>query len=231
MAESLADRCGISVIETEFSRSQSRLCLDDGVSVRYLFFKPLLSVTAANVGLSTLTVSALALAFVGTATLWWLYFDADRPQFTRRHLASEQAGRLARDAFTYLHIPIVAGIIALAAGDNLLLAHPTRPLSAVGAATVLGGPALFLLGESLFRLRMIGSVTVRRVACVAALAVTAVIARQGLVACAGRRRDRDAGHPRTVRAIRTRTITTTARRRPRMKAHPRSSRGAEPVSG
>ncbi|HWE12454.1 MAG TPA: low temperature requirement protein A [Solirubrobacteraceae bacterium] len=132
--------------------------------------------TAANAGLTTVTVAALALAFLGTATLWWLYFDATAANSREDILASEQAGRLARDAFTYLHIPIVAGVIAVAVGDDLLLGHPTQPLGAVGAATALGGPALFLLGESLFRLRMIGSVTIRRLACVAALGLTGVLA-------------------------------------------------------
>jgi low temperature requirement protein LtrA len=144
--------------------------------------------TAANAGLTTARLVALTLAFLATATLWWLYFDATAANSREDILASEQAGRLARDAFTYLHIPIVAGIIAVAVGDNLLLAHPTQPLRGVGAATILGGPALFLLGESLFRLRMVGSVAVRRLACVAALALTAVISAQissfGLVAIA-----------------------------------------------
>lgn len=134
--------------------------------------------TAANAGLTTATVLALALAFLGTATLWWLYFDATAVNSREDILASAQAGRLARDAFTYLHIPIVAGIIAVAVGDDLLLAHPLQPLGAVGATAVLGGPALFLLGESMFRLRMIGSVAPRRLACVAALAITSVISTQ-----------------------------------------------------
>jgi low temperature requirement protein LtrA len=91
---------------------------------------------------------------------------------------SEEAGRLARDAYTYLHVPIIAGIIAVAVGDDLLLAHPGDALSGVGAAAVLGGPALFLIGESLFRLRMIGSVNPRRLTCAAALALAGVVGTQ-----------------------------------------------------
>jgi low temperature requirement protein LtrA len=134
--------------------------------------------TASNAGLTTTTVLALALAFLGTATLWWLYFDATAANSREDILASDQAGRLARDAFTYLHIPIIAGIIAVAVGDDLLLAHPAHSLHAVGAATVLGGPALFLLGESMFRLRMIGTVAPRRLACVVGLAITALVSTQ-----------------------------------------------------
>ncbi|HEY0517580.1 MAG TPA: low temperature requirement protein A [Solirubrobacteraceae bacterium] len=131
--------------------------------------------TAANTGLGTDAILALTLAFLSTATLWWLYFDSTAANSRADILASEQAGRLARDAFSYLHIPIIAGIIAVAVGDDLLVAHPNEPLGAIGAATALGGPALFLLGESLFRLRMIGSVNPRRLACVAGLASGAAV--------------------------------------------------------
>ena len=65
----------------------------------------------------------------------------------------DDPGRLARDAYTYLHLPIVAGIIATAVGTDLLIAEPHHALHGVGLAMMLGGPALFLLGESLFRRR------------------------------------------------------------------------------
>jgi low temperature requirement protein LtrA len=134
--------------------------------------------TAARSGLTTSSVLALALAFLGTATLWWLYFDAVAEDSRHDLVVSEEAGRLARDAYTYLHVPIIAGIIAVAVGDDLLLAHPGDALSGVGAAAVLGGPALFLIGESLFRLRMIGSVNPRRLTCAAALALAGVVGTQ-----------------------------------------------------
>jgi len=127
--------------------------------------------TAAGAGLDATTVCALTLAFLGTAALWWLYFDTVGDQSRQVISVSEQAGRLARDAYTYIHIPIVAGIIAVAVGDDLLLAHPTDQLGAVGAATVLGGPALFLLGEILFRVRVTGTISAGRLLCVGALAL------------------------------------------------------------
>jgi low temperature requirement protein LtrA len=68
----------------------------------------------------------------------------------------EDPGRLARDADTYLHVPIVAGIIAVAVGDDLLIAGPNDAAHGVGLAVVLGGPVLFLVGESLFRMRVMG---------------------------------------------------------------------------
>jgi low temperature requirement protein LtrA len=131
--------------------------------------------TAARAGLATATVFALILAFLGTAALWWLYFDTVADTSRQVIAASEHAGRLARDAYTYIHIPIIAGIIAVAVGDNLLLAHPTDRLGGVGAATVIGGPALFLVGETLFRLRMTGTISSRRLTCVGAFALAAPV--------------------------------------------------------
>jgi low temperature requirement protein LtrA len=126
--------------------------------------------TASNAGLSTSVVLALGVAFLGTGALWWLYFG-EVAAHSRRDLAgAEDPGRLARDAYTYGHLPIVAGIIGVAVADDLLLAHPGHALSTAGAAMTLGGPALYLLGDGLFRLRMIGSVNPKRVLAVAALA-------------------------------------------------------------
>jgi low temperature requirement protein LtrA len=126
--------------------------------------------TASNAGLSTSVVLALGVAFLGTGALWWLYFG-EVAAHSRRDLAgAEDPGRLARDAYTYGHLPIVAGIIGVAVADDLLLAHPGHALSTAGAAMTLGGPALYLLCDGLFRLRMIGSVNPKRVLAVAALA-------------------------------------------------------------
>ena len=90
----------------------------------------------------------------------------------------EDPGRLARDAYTYLHVPIVAGIIAVAVGDDLLIADPGRALHGVGLAMVLGGPALYLVGESLFRLRVTGTANAERLAVAAILALLAPLGSQ-----------------------------------------------------
>jgi low temperature requirement protein LtrA len=82
-------------------------------------------------------------------------------------------GRLARDAYTYGHVPIIGGIIAAAAGDDLLIAEPGRALHGAGLAMVLGGPVLFLVGESLFRLRLTGTVNRGRLVLAALLVLLA----------------------------------------------------------
>jgi low temperature requirement protein LtrA len=132
--------------------------------------------TASSQGLSTTVVFALAVAFLSTGALWWLYFG-EVAEHSRRHLAAaEDPGRLARDAYTYLHLPIVAGIIMVAVGDDLLIDHPHHALSNFGIVMMVGGPALYLVGETLFRLRMVGSASPKRVTCVLALCALGLLA-------------------------------------------------------
>jgi low temperature requirement protein LtrA len=106
---------------------------------------------AAHDGLTAGAVACLVIAFLGTLALWALYFG---PAAERSHLAvlaGEDPGRLARDAYTYVHIPIVAGIVLSAAADHLLIAEPTAHAHGPALVLFLAGPALFLLGAALFR--------------------------------------------------------------------------------
>jgi low temperature requirement protein LtrA len=118
--------------------------------------------TAAAAGLGATVVACLIVAFLETAALWWLYFGAAAQHSREAMRASDDPGRLARDAYTYLHLPIVAGIIATAVSDDLLIAEPHEPLHGVGLAVAVGGPALYLLGENLFRRRMTATVNPKR---------------------------------------------------------------------
>ncbi len=120
--------------------------------------------TASAAGLTPTVVVCLAVAFVQIAALWWLYFGATTEQARTTLSTCDDPGRLARDAYTYLHLPIVAGIIATAVGTDLLIAEPHHALHGVQLVMMLGGPALFLVGESSFRWRMTGTANVTRVA-------------------------------------------------------------------
>jgi low temperature requirement protein LtrA len=129
--------------------------------------------TASQAGLTPTVVLCLVVAFVEAAALWWLYFGATAEHARVTISTSDDPGRLARDAYTYAHLPIVAGIIATAVANNLLIAAPHQAPNGVGVAMILGGPALYLLGESLFGWRMTGATNTRRVA-VAALLILLV---------------------------------------------------------
>lgn len=129
--------------------------------------------TASARGVTGQIVLALTVAFLGTGALWWLYFGEVAEHSRRRLAESEDPGRLARDAYSYLHLPIVAGIIMVAIADDLLIKQPSHALSAAGVVMAVGGPALYLLGETLFRVRMIGSANPKRIMAVLALGLLA----------------------------------------------------------
>ena len=120
--------------------------------------------TASEAGLTSTVVLCLVLAFVETAALWWLYFGATAEKARVSITTCEDPGRVARDAYTYAHLPIVAGIIATAVASGLLIAAPHEPTNTVGLAMIFGGPALYLLGESVFVWRVTGALNVKRVA-------------------------------------------------------------------
>jgi low temperature requirement protein LtrA len=69
-------------------------------------------------------------------------------------------GRLGRSAYTYFHLPMVAGIIVTAVADELTIAHPDGPASTATTAVILGGAALFVAGHALFKQALSGRVPV-----------------------------------------------------------------------
>jgi low temperature requirement protein LtrA len=104
--------------------------------------------TASDTGLSIEVVAALLLAFLSSTALWWLYFgQVAGTVFERIRMATmEERGQIGRDIYTYLHLPIVAGIVLVAVADELVIHDPTEDLHDGGALVALGGPALFLAG-------------------------------------------------------------------------------------
>jgi low temperature requirement protein LtrA len=127
------------------------------------------SIVAVGVGVSGLAIGAgiIVAAVLGVALaagLWWVYFDLVMLAAERR-LSRAKGGeraRLARDSYSYLHLPMVAGIIFVALGVKKTLAHVGDPLAIVPAVALCGGVALYLLGHNAFRLRDVGSVSVPR---------------------------------------------------------------------
>jgi low temperature requirement protein LtrA len=118
------------------------------------------SIIAIGVGagfeLVTRVIVAAALGLVVISALWWLYFDvaAILSRIRLTQASGVQQAVLARDAYSYLHLPIVAGIVLFAFGLKTTLGHPSDDLDAVAAVSLCGGAALYLLGlvASLYRL-------------------------------------------------------------------------------
>jgi low temperature requirement protein LtrA len=135
--------------------------------------------TASDTGLSVEVVAALLLAFLSSAALWWLYFGqvAGMVLEVIRSATAEERGQIGRDIYTYLHLPVVAGIVLVAVGDELVIAHPTYDLHSGGALVALGGPALFLAGLMACAARLgQAQSTARTVAVVALLAAVPLAA-------------------------------------------------------
>jgi low temperature requirement protein LtrA len=113
-------------------------------------------------------VAAAVLGVVIAAALWWTYFDVTAIIAGRR-LARAAAGRerneIARDSYSYLHFPMIAGIALIAVGIKRTLLGVDDPLRLVPAAALLGGAAMYLLAHVAFRLRNTGSLSVRRLLC------------------------------------------------------------------
>lgn len=95
-------------------------------------------------------VGGFLAAFLGTVAMWWIYFDTGAERGLQRIAHSADPGRVARSAYTYLHMLIVGGIVVSAVADELILVHPGHAEDA-GIAVILGGPALYLLGNASFK--------------------------------------------------------------------------------
>ena len=89
-------------------------------------------------------------ALLGSIAMWWLYFDKGAELGHTHIAASKDPGRIARRAYTYIHMLIVGGIIVSAVADELSLLHADAT-SFAGISALLGGPILYLLGNALFK--------------------------------------------------------------------------------
>lgn len=119
------------------------------------------------------TVSAFASSFVGTVVMWWIYFHKGAEAGSELISKSSEPGRLARLAYTYLHIPIVAGILVTAVADELVLMHPGGHSDPKTVLSAIGGPMLFLLGTILFKHTIRGFLQLSHGAGIVALGILA----------------------------------------------------------
>jgi low temperature requirement protein LtrA len=129
----LAERCALFII----------IALGESVLIT--------GTTSAGLPATLINNAAFANAFIGSVAMWAVYFNIGAERGSQLIARSDDPGRLARSGYTYLHVLMVAGIIVAAVGDELVLHHPGGHADAKTAAVILGGPALFVLGNSLFK--------------------------------------------------------------------------------
>ena len=109
-------------------------------------------------------------------------------------MPAELRVRIARDSYSYLHLPMIAGIVLVALGFKKTLAHVDEPLHTVPAVALFGGIALYYAGHVGFRLRNLG--TINRARLTALIASLALIPLAVEVDAACRPRVRGGAHLR-----------------------------------
>jgi len=129
------------------------------------------SIVAIGLGAHAhLTVGITAAAILGialSAALWWMYFDIVAIVSRRRMIDAEEGrvrNELARDSYSYLHFPMVAGIVLVALGLKTTIGHVEDPLETVPAFALLGGVSAYLLGLVGFRYRHVHTFNRQRLA-------------------------------------------------------------------
>jgi low temperature requirement protein LtrA len=137
-----------------------------------------LGVGAGGLGLSASVIVAALLGVVVAGTLWWAYFDvvALAGEQQMRRAAPADQSRIARDSYTYLHFPMVTGIVLFALGVKESLIAESHRLSSVAAVALCGGVALYLLALSGFKRRNYGSFNYPRLVAAALLAALVPVA-------------------------------------------------------
>jgi len=154
----MAERCGLFII----------ICLGESVLVT--------GATFAQHAWDAPAIGAAVASLAGAIAMWWIYFDAHADAASRAIAESDDPGRIARIAYTYAHIPVVAGIIVTAAGDELALAHPMGHAETPAIWLILGGPALFLVGGLWFKHAVFKVISAPRAGGLALLGLTAFAA-------------------------------------------------------
>jgi low temperature requirement protein LtrA len=135
------------------------------------------SALSALPSITPAAVSAMLVAFVGVVLIWWIYFDraADAEQVVAR---STDPGRLGQIAYHLVHPIMVAGIIAFAAGQRTVLAHPLDTVAGPSALMTLGGCAIYLAGHALFKAQVFKQWSRQRLVAAAVLLVAALVGPQ-----------------------------------------------------
>jgi low temperature requirement protein LtrA len=136
---------------------------------------------ARGTGLGPSVIAAAVLGLVVATSFWLAYFDffPIRAQQLLADRRGAQRTALARDVYTYLHLPMVVGIVLFAFAMKTTLAHVGDELDTIAALGLCGGPALYLFAYVALRLRVSGTLgrgrLVAAVACALLLPIALVV--------------------------------------------------------
>ena len=155
--EHMAERCRLFIL----------IALGESILITGQHFEETLRTAAA--------VAAFITAFVSSVALWAAYFDWDAQAGRLAIVQAADPGKLGVSAFSYFHVPILAGIVVIAAGDESTITHPLDAAAATSLALIVGGPALFLGGSALYGWAVDGKTPTHRLAGLVALAVLVAV--------------------------------------------------------
>src|SRR5690606_16619267 len=132
--------------------------------------------TISRIEWNPAAVTAFISAFVTTVAMWWLYFSvsAERASHVIEH--SDNRGQLGRLAYTYVHLLLVIAIVLVAVADEFVLAHPLGHTSIGTGVAMIGGVALYLAANILFKRLMFKDYPLSHVIGLALLAILAIAA-------------------------------------------------------
>jgi low temperature requirement protein LtrA len=133
--------------------------------------------TGVRTDLDAQVLAGVVFGLVVACALWWAYFDVVAVVAERRfrRMPPDLRVRIARDSYSYLHLPMIAGIVLVSLGVKKTLAHVDEPLDTVPAVALFGGIALYYAGHVGFWLRNLGTLNrVRLTALAISLALIAV---------------------------------------------------------
>ena len=107
--------------------------------------------TTATLAWTPMIIAAFLASFAGSLAMWWIYFAFTAEAASEAISHAKEPGRVAREAYTYIHLLPIAGVIVTAVADEWTIHHPLGHTDLKTALALIGGPFLFLLGGVLFK--------------------------------------------------------------------------------
>ena len=122
----------------------------------------------------TPVLSAMLATFLGTLAMWWLYFGTSSKDATQAITSSDDPGRIGA-YFHYIHAILIAGIIATAVGNDLVMGHPHDGVKPAYALILSAGPIVYLVGSAIYKRVVYGRIPVSHIAGAVVLAALAPV--------------------------------------------------------
>ena len=181
-AAAAIDYAGPAWLTRERLRGLQRVTVSHFAERYGLFIIIVLGESVVSIGAAAtqqeITASLLAACAFGltvTVALWWLYFDRTAAWAEQRLREAADPVLVAADAFSYVHLLLVAGVVILAVGQKAAVASPAQTLPLSDRLALCAGVALYVIGYDAFKWRLGGQPSLLNGITIAVMAVLAVV--------------------------------------------------------